>query len=256
KPGSLEKMKEAGNNDYVPFFRSGHGDRRGPAVGGKRFADLPDPIKRLIGSERQIVPPLESDIRLTYAYSNLLMRQRAANALAEVARAWEDNPWIRKVRRPVRKVSFAKEQLKGQVDDELLDMIDEDYLSVFIGTKPRTGTNTITVTHGGKREYYQLDPLLYEAVMGLSPRQMSVLEKILAAPAQALRLGVTSVPDFALGNLIRDTIQVAVTDSRGPAPLAMARAVGNMLRGLAVLIAGKEPRAVPRTLKAAAPGAL
>lgn len=255
KPGALEQMKAAGNDEYMPLFRAGH-ETVGPTVGGKRLADLPDPIKRLMGSQRKVVSPTESDIRLTYAHANLLMRHRVSQALAEIAEAWEDNPWIRRTRRPMRKVTFSKEQLKGQIDDDFLELIEPEYLDIWTGRRPSSGEHTFSVLREGKRAYYQADPLLYEAVMGLTPHQMGFFAKLLAAPAQWLRTGVTILPDFALANLIRDTVQVAATaKSLGPAPLAMARAVGDMLRGLATLMAGQETSTLRRTVKAAIPGA-
>src|SRR5690606_3545033 len=75
-------IESRGNQEYTPFFRSKKQAEQvfGPTKGGKRLANLPGPVRRLLGSERPIIDPMESDIRMTVVYSTPVLRQRVGRS--------------------------------------------------------------------------------------------------------------------------------------------------------------------------------
>lgn len=82
--------------------------------------------------------------------------------------------------------------------------------------------NSIEVYRDGKREHYTVARPLYEAMTQLTPAQIGVTEKILAAPfrvsAQILRAGATLTPEFALRNAVRDQLTASLQSGVGYTP--------------------------------------
>ena len=65
------------NKEYVPFHRVMDGKAEGLG-GGSGFGHVWSPMKRLKGSGRDIVDPLEATIKNTFAYAQIAGRQRVS----------------------------------------------------------------------------------------------------------------------------------------------------------------------------------
>ena len=78
---SLAATIRQNNLFYVPFYRVIENDPRNRSLMKRKYSDLPDPIKRLKGSARDIVSPTESMIRNTFHFVSMAGRNRVGNAL-------------------------------------------------------------------------------------------------------------------------------------------------------------------------------
>jgi hypothetical protein len=74
------------------------------------------------------------------------------------------------------------------------------------------------VHRNGQREFYSVDPELYEAFHALDKESIGQLTKVLAFPAKMLRTGVTLGPEFQARNIFSDQITAFINSDYGYFP--------------------------------------
>lgn len=199
------------NREYVPFYRVFDENAGGVGFGKRGFGDLAPPIRRLKGSGRTIVDPLESIIKNTYYLTNIAERNNVGRAIAEFAEKFEGaGKFVEKVdpkRYPVQfqvqDVAKKLEQLGVEVPDDAL----REVLAVFRPNMTGSpGENILAVYRNGKRELYQLEPELYRAALMLDKESTNTLMRLLSAPAAWLRAGAVLTPEFMIRNMMRDAV--------------------------------------------------
>lgn len=119
------------------------------------------------------------------------------------------------------------------IDADFSEIPEEGDLRATIETLARTPEGeAITVYRDGKKETYRVsDPELLAAWRGLDTQTVGWFTKIMATPARTLRAGATLIPEFAVGNLIRD-FQTAFVNTKGGlfSPLQTARGALELIR--------------------------
>lgn len=185
KKGSIKAMREAYPN-YIPFYREFSDD---PAVvtewlsrGG--YANLNNPIKKMKGSARDILDPLESIIKNTYLFTNIAEKNKVGRAIVELA---EQGDGLGRFVEKVDGNRFSKE-------------------------------NVLKVFRNGEPEHYQLDPDLYRATLALDKESTNTVVQILSYPASWLRAGAVLSPDFMVRNPIRDGFSAFINSKYGFIP--------------------------------------
>lgn len=172
--------------DYVPFYRYFEEDLTSSiSNGGSGFADLVNPIKKLKGSSRDVIDPLESIIKNTFAIVSTVEKNKVGLELSRMAKVDGSGKFIEKLD---GKQSVAKE-------------------------------NIVTVFEKGEKVQYQLDPDFYKAIKNLDQEGSNTFIKILSKPAEILRAGATLTPEFIIRNPIRDQYSSFVVSEYGYNPL-------------------------------------
>ena len=143
------------NQDYVPFYRlfeeSPLAAGRGP--GKKVFADLWTPVKRMKGSGREIVDPLESIVKNTDTYLNLAERNRVGQALVRQAERSEGAAqWIEEVSAPQRPAKFQLREIERVLKEAGADLSEADLEATAMIFRPSTKLIGSFSEHG-HREY-------------------------------------------------------------------------------------------------------
>lgn len=229
-PEAVEKMR-ARNVFYVPFYRLF--DESGPGtVGfGKGYANIQEAVRRIKGSGRTIIDPLESIIKNTYYYVNLAERNAVGRLLADLAERKEGfGRLIEKVPAKKYAVHFKLKEIEdlleaAGVDTDAVNL--EAVATIFRPTvRPAGKENIVVVWRKGKPELYQLEPELYRAVLMLDKYNVSMLERLLSYPASWLRAGATLSPTFIMRNPLRDQLTAFVNSRYGFIPGV------DLLRGL------------------------
>jgi hypothetical protein len=209
------------NQNYVPFYRLF--DEAGGGLGRNTFANLPSPIKAIKGSSRDIVDPIESIIKNTYVITNIAERNRIGKALVELA---ESTPgagrWAEKVATPMFGSSFQLDEIAKALRDAGVDTsaIDLEHVatifrpSIFAPGKE----NIVTVFRNGKREFWQLQPDLYRAMLALDKKIADDVIKLVSYPTRILRAGATLNPEFMARNPLRDAFTAYVYSKYGFIP--------------------------------------
>lgn len=170
---------------YIPFFRDmSDVGMQSFLSGGKGFIDVSSPVKRLKGSTRDIIDPLESIIKNTFQFYNAVERNHVGRTFAKL----------------------ADKQGVGQIVERVN------------GDKAKTD-NTFNVWENGEKVTYETTPELIETMRMLDKEQSSMIMKILSYPANWLRAGATLSPEFILRNPVRDMIGAAIYSKHGFIPV-------------------------------------
>lgn len=200
---------------------------------GKEIGRFYNMIKRAKGSEREIIPPIESDIKNIYAGINAADKAIIARAIATLANQNSElGRLFEKVPEPMQKVATLNlEDLKELKDLGIDEELSGRMVDIFRPTTVRDSDHIIEVPVGGKKEYYQADPDLYKALMGLNQENAGIAIKILSYPARWLRAGATSFsPEFIFRNPIRDQWSAFVFSKFGYMPMV------DLVRGIFSLV--------------------
>lgn len=170
---------------YIPFFRDmSDVGMQSFLSGGKGFIDVSSPVKRLKGSTRDIIDPLESIIKNTFQFYNAVERNRVGRTFAKL----------------------ADKQGVGQIVERVK------------GDKAKTD-NTFNVWENGEKVTYETTPELIETMRMLDKEQSSMIMKVLSYPANWLRTGATLSPEFILRNPVRDMIGASIYSKHGFIPI-------------------------------------
>lgn len=167
-------------------------------AGGKGFGNVRNPIRKISdeGSSRQVISPLESMVKNTYAMMNLVERNRVGRTFADLAEK--------------RGVGKLVEEVSG---------------------KANTKDSVFSVWIDGEKKSYQTTPDLYRAIMSLNQEGSNFITKILGTPASWLRAGATLTPDFVFKNLTRDTFSSLVFTRYGFVPVIdHVKALSHMIK--------------------------
>ena len=170
---------------YIPFFRDmSDVGMQSFLSGGKGFIDVSSPVKRLKGSTRDIIDPLESIVKNTFQFYNAVERNHVGRTFAKL----------------------ANKKGVGQIVERVN------------GDKAKTD-NTFNVWENGEKVTYATTPELIETMRMLDKEQSSMIMKILSYPANWLRAGATLSPEFILRNPVRDMIGAAIYSKHGFIPV-------------------------------------
>lgn len=169
------------NTAYTPYQRlmddvssfTGHSQRLGNLSSEQV-------IKKMKGSDRTILNPIEATMSNTMRIINEGQRNIAARKIAENA--------------------FSENRLKD-------------------GQKPRAGYDTLNFMENGKKVSYEVPKMVASEMKRLNrvlPEGVEKVISVLSMPTKTLRGGATSLnPIFAASNLIRDQLQTTITGNIG-----------------------------------------
>lgn len=228
---SLQQYADIKKNNlmYTPFQRV-MGKEKGSGVSEKVQAK--NPIKRMKGSTRDIIAPIESIIKNMYAIIINSEKNQTAQVLSELSKMKDVGKYVEKVPVPTTlKAKLTRDEIEKSVikhlketgQTQFLEMEQDgdtmrlalipglrelipDVIMKFGATTYPAGENIITVYEKGKPNYYEVSPEIYEMWnKGTGPYTADLLTKILRIPARTLRAGAILNPKFMQKNFIRDT---------------------------------------------------
>lgn len=192
------------NPEYAPMKRVlEEMDRHGiPSALKEALDKVGNPVKRMRGSELDIVPPTESAILMTYEITSAVERNRAAQAIIglrdlspEMARI------ITKAKPKMRKV---RDMATGEDVWAIADTQDPD---------------VVAVSFDGHRQYWKVPQDIADSMKMIHQAGLGDFVKLLAKPARALRSGATLSPEFMLRNPMRDVLTAYMNAKGGFNPL-------------------------------------
>ena len=209
------------NKFFVPFYRVIEELESGGYF-GKGYVNVSNTLQRIKGSELDIINPLESIVKNTYAIINASERNTVGLAMANLAgKHYELGRMFGKISTPMAKVATVKKSdlSKGLLTDfekmgfqtkEVEGIIDIFRPSLFLPKE-----NVLTVLVKGKKHYFQVDPMLYKSLMSLDRTHTGIVIKLLSQPTRWLRAGAILTPEFMLRNPIRDLFGAFVFSKYG-----------------------------------------
>lgn len=206
-PELLEKLRQFGA--YVPFYRV-YNELAAKGFMGKKMANIAQPIKRIKGSEREIVNPLESIVKNTYVLVSAAERNQVGIMMANLV---DQNPELadrfERVKTPIAKVARVSAKEVGVEIEGLTDAENEQVVDIFRPSFFVRG-DEVTVLIDGRKRHFRVDPDLRDALLNLDRESMGLIGKFLSYPAKWLRAGATLSPDFMVRNPARDQLTAFV----------------------------------------------
>ncbi len=215
---------------YLPLMRA---IENAPKQGtGKGIANLGSPIKKLHGSGRPIINPIESMIQLTERIISTANKVRVGKALIKLQRKYPDMPsMLVKVPLPMKATQIKMDDILQRLVDlgaefDLEDADVGDLMTFFTAGGKYTGNDKIlSLWDEGESNLYEIvDDDLYQAMLGLDVTVLPpLLDLIFGVPTRMLRTGAVILsPSFSLvRNLFRDVLFFSVTSAHtnlGPFP--------------------------------------
>jgi hypothetical protein len=219
----LKKMREL-NKYHVPFYRVMEEAQAGFLGKRKIGGNVSSPIKKIKGSEREIIDPFESDIKDTLAIINASERNSIGIAMANLAKQdFELGRLFEQVDKPMQGVKVNAKEVMDKVtkqlgeDIKMPEELADIAVTIFRPTYAR-GNNMLNVNMGDKQLVFEVDPDLYRALQGLDVEDAGLLMRLISLPAKVLRAGATLTPDFSLRNPLRDQFTAMVYSKYGFTP--------------------------------------
>jgi|GEM_PF-7088611 len=247
------------NNLYIPFHRLYEGltTPQAQAKRGGGFINNSSPIKQLIGSDREIISPLESIIKNTFLFRDLAEKNLVAKNFAELL---DNVQGAGKIAEPffikLTPTKLKQEEIErilrqsGLLDEvkvpdenggmrdmnknerrELLDEVLENPINdlIFRQVDATDAANGVfKIWKDGKVQYYQLhDRELYRALTLSDSKELDWLRKfpgwkLLTIPSRILRAGAILDPHFAVRNPLRDQVAAGIYSKNGTIPFVSA----------------------------------
>ena len=210
------------NKDYIPLFRL-FDTKTSPGLGtGLRTRD---PLRKIKGSERDIIDPLESIVKNTYLYIQLAERNTVGVKMVELAESHGGTgvgSLVRKVEAPTKPIKASKSELAKVAEDAKAEFGIEftlEELTLFRADTLRPTNTQIVVFRKGKREIYEVGPDVGRAMNGMDSQSANLFLLMLSVPAKTLRAGAILNPEFFVKNLERDTVAATVFSTAGFRPV-------------------------------------
>ena len=216
-PPELVEAVRKMNEDYVPFHRVIEDANLTSAFSKV----VKNPFKRIKGSEKNIVDPIESIFLNTVRFVQIAERNAAytsffkmitqAKEAAKLAKEPDPFPDINLAKVPVRKINLVKEDLKGVVEN-WKDFTEKDLegVSIFRKDSQIISEKQVAVYENGKRVIWDVPPDIGIALQGMNKFSAGWIRETIGLPSQWLRAGATLNPEFMARNLSRDTVYGAV----------------------------------------------
>ena len=178
-------MTEA-NKNYVTFARELLQDGKPVVAEGSV-----NPFKKIEGSKLRVYPPLEQMIKNTNTIVNAVERNQVKlNFIDMVAKSKAKDP-----------TTF---QFFNKVNPKTTNVPKEELL---------------TFRRDGKLETWNVGKDFVNAFKTLDQQGSNMLMNYLGAPARTLRAGAILIPDFAVPNFFRDTMQASFLNKVGFVPI-------------------------------------
>ncbi len=242
-PEAKKVMNEMYPN-YISLARDMETGYIGTGAGGIRLGDLPQPVRRLRGSGRRILPPLETAILYAERTFALADKIRFGRMLIDFSKQYPGaGKYVERVSPVIKPTSFDIDEIRAQLTARGVPVENaEGLLTIFRATHIGDPKNSILTLYdkNGRPESYFIDPELYGMMMGIDRpfRLPPILHWTLGAAVRSVRLGTTGLKAaFSLiTNPLRDIQTVFMqTESKGlrSNPLSVAiRSVGGIVNDM------------------------
>lgn len=104
-----------------------------------------------------------------------------------------------------------REIARNRTGTQLVDNLLQHGLAEKVSAQKAQHQNVVRIFRDGKKEYYKVSADMKKAMDNISPYQMDIVMRVLAAPGRLLRAGVTGLnPVFIARNLVKDQVGSAI----------------------------------------------
>ena len=224
---------------YVPMYNV---FTNGPVVGRKRLDNGSVNIRRLFGSDTNLLPAAENILaNARMLITETLINEAKIEIVAALMQSERMGLGIEKLLKQTKKVEITSNQVQRFVSDMLFeaqsqgviditkeefnamsDYVTEEYPDfvefLSFGNSPR-GSNVLQVMNKGKPvEFEVVDPALYKSLSLLKREPKGAIHGFLSRLREVGQNTITLMPKFLLASLWRETFGAFVYSQSGQAP--------------------------------------
>jgi hypothetical protein len=220
------------NEFYVPLHRvmDNVSEEDAKAMLGRKMLDLNSPILKRKGSTREIIDPLESVIKNTYAIMSFADRNAVAQALVKQAERVSDQGYLVEsgIVNPMKATTFNLKEVSKDIMAALEEAgidgseLELDHMSTIFrpNMDPRRSNGVVRVIVDGVPKLFQMDKNLIRALDNTEAQLVDPFKKAAANAAASLRFGATAGnPEFILTNFFRDQGIAGIQSRNGYLPI-------------------------------------
>ena len=219
-------MTEA-NKNYVTFAREL------PKDGKKGYTEgSVNPFKKIKGSKERVFPPLDAIVNNTNKIVNLAERNQVKvnfidfiakkKGAAEAVNAPDPFPYINKTKPMLKPIKIQRKELERFFEKSEIDKMSDKTVgefTIFRQEFTATDKGQILIKRNGKTESWDVGVDLANAFKTMDQQGSNMLMHYMGGPARTLRAGAILIPDFAVPNFFRDTIQASFLNKVGFVPI-------------------------------------
>ena len=219
-------MTEA-NRNYVTFAREL------PKDGKKGYTEgSVNPFKKIKGSKERVFPPLDAIVNNTNKIVNLAERNQVKvnfidfiakkQGAAEAVNAPNPFPYISKTKPMLKPIKIQRKELERFFEKSEIDKMSDKTVgefTIFRQEFTATDKGQILIKRNGKTESWDVGVDLANAFKTMDQQGSNMLMHYMGGPARTLRAGAILIPDFAVPNFFRDTIQASFLNKVGFVPI-------------------------------------
>ena len=169
--------------------------------------------KKIRGSTRDIINPLESIIKNVYSFNQIAEQNDAYKSLFDLAKQYDGTgKWFDKVPVDMQGIKINAEDIENILGDNAEGIDAEQLATTIFRPAVKQKGNVISVMNNGKPTYYEImDKDLFEILAPqITNKKDTFFKTWLVKGANTLRAGATLNTEFPLRNPIRDTIAAGV----------------------------------------------
>ena len=215
------------NKNYVTFAREL------PKDGKKGYTEgSVNPFKRIKGSKERVFPPLDAIVKNTNKIVNLAERNQVKvnfidfiakkKGEAKAVNAPDPYPYIDKTPLKLKPINIQRKELERFFEKSEIDKMSDKAVSeitIFRQEFTATDKGQILIKKNGKTESWDVGVDLVNAFKTMDQQGSNMLMHYMGGPARTLRAGAILIPDFAVPNFFRDTIQASFLNKVGFVPI-------------------------------------
>ena len=197
-PKEAQIMRDL-NPHYVPFKRAFIEELQAVKMGGGSGGAVNSGkgINRIKGSGRPIINPFESMVQQLTATIEKAHKVNAVRLFADLAENEGAGNFITRVPAPMQAVPVSIQSTIDGLKKLGFDIEDADMdglMTLFTQAAQYKGKdNIISIWRKGEREFYEVHPEVYRAIMSMDMPKRSALVKILGPFSRMIRLGATGL---------------------------------------------------------------
>ena len=203
---------------YAPLYRVVEGSHKhGLGLTKGMEPKQATKLRSNVESMYDIVDPIETGYNNAAYIVAMSERNAIMRRFAKEVGSKKGSVLFEEVTTPNRSKEELLKQIKESgLPDEYYKDLPEEVLSVLMGNPILADSPTVNIFEKGVKKTYEVDPVMYEALKGISRQlESGLLTKILSIPAQGLRFGATITPAYTVKAFVKDIPHALVTSQYG-----------------------------------------
>jgi len=215
-PEMAKKWRDV-SQSYTPLHRL---QVETPSAIKTKGGGLLGSFRKMVGSEKKIISPLETMVRNIYAITRAVEKNRVVRNFVDWHEQFPEQTIFKKVPKKVIPIKLAdKEAIKfGKEHGIPPELLEE--LIIFRPQKTFLKDNQFILRKEGKTVIYETSPEIAKALREMDPQALPLWAAMARPFSATLRAGATALnPEFMLKNPLRDTFFATVTSTHNFIPI-------------------------------------